>query len=76
MEKADSPAESKIENRLKRIGDKFTHLNDNLQKYQEMMQPMKDQLLKKQQSNATQEASLNNTQSVLFAVNKVLSSSR
>lgn len=35
---------SRIENSLKRIDDKFTKLNTNLQKYQDIMGPAKEEL--------------------------------
>jgi hypothetical protein len=43
FEKEDITA--RIENSLKRIDDKFSKLNQNLQRYSEIMKPARDQLV-------------------------------
>jgi len=62
-----------IENHLKRIDDKFVHLNENLQKYQEILEPARHQL--EDRNDGGLEGVGVNTLG-LTGFNKVLSSSR
>lgn len=62
---------NKIDNQLRSIGDKFTHLENNLERYQQMMEPMRDHL----QNQNVHDLSMNTT-SMNLTDNKMYSTDR